>query len=73
MNRTELALHHLQEEWDCVVVLVSRYDAEHGATYSERYTSGNGFAVQKMVEEEADLQAWPDDEEEDDGEEEAEA
>ena len=70
MNRIELALSHLTEEWECVVVLVSRYDTESGTTFAERYTSGNSFAVQKMLEDEVDVNMFGDFEEEDDGEEE---
>lgn len=73
MNRTELAIAHLEEEWDVVVVLCSQYDAESGATYETRYIKGNALAAQKMIENEAELHMFGSFEEEDDGTEEEEA
>ena len=52
MNRTELALAHLTEEWDTVVVLCSQYDGTQ--TEAMRFSQGNGFAVQQMIEDELD-------------------
>ena len=50
MNRTELAIAHLTEAWDNVIVLASSYDGTQ--TEAIRFVQGNAFAVQQMIEDE---------------------
>jgi len=50
MNRTELAIAHLTEAWDNVIVLASSYDGTQ--TEAIRFIQGNAFAVQQMIEDE---------------------
>lgn len=52
MNRTELAIAHLSEEWETVVVLCSKFDGSD--TTAVRFMDGNGFAVQQMLEDQLD-------------------
>lgn len=54
MNRTDLAISHLTEEWDNVIVLCSSYDNTEGLTYGYKHVEGNAFAVQQMLEDEID-------------------
>lgn len=54
MNRTQLALSHLSEEWDVVVVLCSRHNPLTGETEMMRVKGGNAFAIQQMLEDETD-------------------
>lgn len=52
MNREQLAIGHLSEGWDSVVVLCSRY--RDGRTECYRSLTGNGYAIQQMLEDEVD-------------------
>lgn len=54
MDRTELAIHHLSEEWQNVIVICSGYDEETGETELARHISGNAYAIQQMLENEAE-------------------
>ena len=58
MNRTEIALAHLTEEWDTVVVLCSSYDGTR--TEAIRFIQGNTFAAQQMLEDEVDDMLYKD-------------
>lgn len=48
-ERAERMMSMLRDEWDCVVVLASRYSEETG-TEQLRYVVGNAFANEKMLE-----------------------
>lgn len=52
MDRSDLAVHHLAEEWDTVCVLCSRYNHETGQTEMLRHKLGNSLAINKMLDDE---------------------
>ena len=66
MTRLERAVAILQEEWDCVVILMSRYDSKNRETISETHKFGNAFATEKMIEDANAATIFIDDDEEED-------
>lgn len=51
MERAEIVMNHLTEEWDNIIVLCSRYNEESGTTELFRVIKGNAYAVGGMMEE----------------------
>lgn len=48
MERTERMISILEEDWDNIILIASRYDGS--ATDSFKVLKGNRFAVEKMLE-----------------------